>query len=209
MIKQIKKLILLGSPLILGILEIWHPIVLRNQNAFSSILPQVDWWLTLHLIQLPLFGLLAMAVILLVSDLQGWAATLSRIGIGFFVVFYTSLDSITGIASGILIRNAQALSPELQALVAQQVNIFFSDPIVGGGTFSLIFLLGSGGWVVSLIATAIALAQVGVDHWSVVFLILAAISFGISHVWPTGPLGLMFFFFGVYGIDLPIQSKKS
>ncbi|MDY7016108.1 MAG: hypothetical protein SVX43_21430, partial [Cyanobacteriota bacterium] len=93
----LQQLVIVLSPLTLGILEIWHPVGVPNKSAFESILPQVDWWLTLHLLQVPLFGLMALAVFLMVNNLQGWAARISRGGIAFFVVFYTALDAITGI----------------------------------------------------------------------------------------------------------------
>ena len=85
----LRQLVMLLTPLILGILEIWHPVGVPGKSAFESILPKADWWVTLHILQLPLFGLMALAVFLMVKNLEGWAATISRIGIAFFVIFYT------------------------------------------------------------------------------------------------------------------------
>lgn len=197
-----EKILLVGSPLILGILEIWHPVGSPNKTAFEAILPQVDWWLTLHLLQLPLFGLMALAVLLLVRELQGFAAKISRIGIAFFLVFYTALDSVTGIASGILIRSVEHSSPNTQAFVAKQVNLLFFDPIVGGSTFSAIGVLGAGGWLIGVTAAAIALARVGVSRFAVGLLIFAAVFFGISHTPPLGSLGLACFFVATTIISL-------
>jgi hypothetical protein len=197
----LRQLVIILSPLTLGILEIWHPVGVPNKSVFESIQPQVDWWLTLHLLQVPLFGLMALAVFLMVNNLQGWAARISRGGIAFFVVFYTALDAITGIAGGALIRSARNLPPDVQSFVSQQVNLLFFDPIIGGSTLSLVGILGAGGWFVGVTAAALALAQINVDRLSVVLLILAAILFGISHTPPTGPLGLMFFFLAVVRIN--------
>ena len=190
----LRQLVVIGSPLTLGILELWHPVGLPNKTAFESILPQVDWWIVLHILQLPLFGLLALAVVLLVNNLQGWAARISRIGMAFFIVFYPTLDSITGIAGGLLIRSAKELPPNVQTFVARQVNIFLADPIVGGATFSLVGVLGALGWVVGVSAAAIALRRVGVPRLPVVLLILSGVFFGLSHTPPTGPLGMGCFF---------------
>ncbi|QLE54806.1 hypothetical protein [Nostoc sp. TCL26-01] len=197
----LRQLVIVLSPLILGILEIWHPLGVPSKSAFDSILPQVDWWLTLHLLQVPLFGLVALAVFLMVKYLRGLAARISRMGMAFFIVFYTSLDAITGIAGGMLIRSARNLPPNVQSFVSQQVNLLFFDPIIGGSTLSVIGILGAGGWLVGVTAAAIALAQVGVDRLSVILLMLAAILFSLSHTPPTGPLGLMFFFLAVVRID--------
>jgi hypothetical protein len=214
--KFLKQLIIILTPLILGILEMWHPVGVKGKSAYEVILPQVDWWLTLHLLQLPLFGLMALAVLLMVSPCHGWAAKISRIGIGFFIVFYTALDAITGVAGGILIRSARDLPIDVQAFVAKQVNLLFFDPIIGGSTASLVGLLGAGGWLVGVTAAAIALAQIGVDRLSIILLLLSAVLFGLSHTPPTGPLGLILFFLAVIRIDpktwhpsttAPIDSK--
>ena len=197
-----KQLFIICAPLALGILEIWHPVGEPGQTAFEAISPQVDWWLKIHLLQLPLFGLIALAVILLVSNLQGRAAIFSRIGIAFFIVFYTALDSITGIASGLLIRSAQELPSEVQAFVAKQVDLFFFDPIVGGSTLSLVGGLGALGWLVGVSSAAIALRQVGISRLPAVLLIFSGVFFGLSHTPPTGPLGMGCFFLAVVLIGI-------
>ena len=196
-----RQLVIILSPLTLGILEIWHPVGVPGKTAFESILPQVDWWLTLHLLQVPLFGLLALAVFLMVNNLRGWTARISRIGMAFFVVFYTALDAITGIAGGTLISSARNLPPDVQSFVSKQVNLLFFDPVIGGSTLSVVGILGAGGWLVGVTAAAITLAQINVDRLSVILLILAAILFALSHTPPTGPLGLFFFFLAVVRIN--------
>ncbi|GBF82730.1 hypothetical protein [Aphanothece sacrum] len=204
-----QRVIILGTPLTLGILEMWHPVGLPNKTPFESVLPKVDWWITLHLLQLPLFGLLGLAVILLVHNLHGWAATLSRIGIAFFIVFYVALDSIMGIAGGLLIRSARDLSPNIQIFAANQFNLLLFEPIIGGSTFSLLGILGGGGWAIGVIAAAIALRRSGVPLLSFVFLLASAILFGLAHVPPTGPLGLACFFIAVVRIDPFLWGDKN
>lgn len=202
-----KNLVIYSTPLMLGLLEIYHPVWSMNQTIYEGILPQLDLWLDIHLLQVPLFGLMALAVLLLIGNLEGLAVTVSRIGIGCFVCFYIALDSIAGISSGILIQQAQDLPVNIQKIVAQQVHLFFVDPMVGGGTFSLFYLLGGGGWLVGVIMAAIALARVGVDRLTVIFLILAGVLFALSHAPPTGPLGMMFFFLAVVRIDPHVWNK--
>ncbi|MGK7945719.1 MAG: hypothetical protein AB4058_14750 [Microcystaceae cyanobacterium] len=204
----LQRIIIVGTPLTLGLLEIWHPVGLPGKTPYESILPKVDWWLMLHLLQLPLFGLLGLAVIILVNNLQGRAATISRIGIGFFIVFYTALDSIMGIAGGLLIRSARDLSPNVQIFASQQFNVLLLDPIVGGSTFSVIGILGGGGWAIGVIAAAIALAYDGASRFSIVLLIASGILFGISHVPPLGPLGMACFLIAVASIEPRFWARK-
>ena len=63
----LRRLVLLGTPLVLGILEIWHPTPSGTESTFDVIVDNADWWFTLHVLQLPLFGLMALAVYLLVD----------------------------------------------------------------------------------------------------------------------------------------------
>jgi hypothetical protein len=155
----LRRLVILGTPLVLAFIELWHPRF--PQQVFQILSHRIDLWLGIHLLQLPLFGLLALAVYLLVKDLQGVAASVSRVAMWFFVVFYTAFDAVVGIATGILIRNTQNLSPERQAIAAQIVEEFFYNPIVGD--ISVISVLGSLGWIVGVIAAAIALTLVGCE----------------------------------------------
>jgi hypothetical protein len=74
----LRRLVLLGTPLVLGILEIWYPTPSGTESTFEVIANNADWWFTLHVLQLPLFGLMALAVYLLVDGLHGWAAAISR-----------------------------------------------------------------------------------------------------------------------------------
>lgn len=189
---QLRRLVLLGTPLVLGTLEIWHPT--SNESPFNLIVDNATWWLTLHILQLPLFGLMGLAVYLLVEGLHGWAATLSRIGAWFFVVFYIALDSILGIAGGVIARGARGLPADQQALIARELEEFAFDPIVGGGGLSLLGILGPLGWVAAAVGAAIALRGVGLPLGRTILIGLSAI-FAV-HSWPTGSLGLAFFFLG-------------
>ena len=205
---SLQRIIILGTPLALGLLEIWHPVGLPNKTPYESVLPKVDWWLTLHLLQLPLFGLLGLSVLLLVNNLRGWEVNLSRIGIALFVVFYCALDSIMGIAGGLLIRSARELSSSIQIFAEKQFNLLLFDPFVGGSTFSVIGILGGGGWAIGVIAAAIALGKAGAPRLSVVLLIASGILFGLAHVPPTGPLGMACFFIAVAIIDPRLWSGE-
>ena len=203
-----KEMIIVFSPLILGIIEFFHPVGSSNQTPFQAIAPQVNLWITIHVLQIPLFGLMALSLILMTQNLRGRAVTISKIGVGFFIIFYPVIDSIAGIAGGLLIQNAAKLSPSAQAFMSKQINVLFFDPIVGGSTFSLFAVLGTLGWLVAVLGAAWALLKASVSRVAVIFLFLAAIFFGLSHVPPTGPLGLGCFFIAVMIIDFPVLDKK-
>ncbi|MBE9167145.1 hypothetical protein IQ238_06230 [Pleurocapsales cyanobacterium LEGE 06147] len=199
----LRRPIVLGTPLALGILELWHPRYFPR--VFFDLLPRVEQWLTVHLLQLPLFGLLALAVYLLINGLSGLAATISRIALWFFIVFYTALDAIAGIATGILIRNASELPPDQQAIIARAVQALFFNPIAGG-YISVISIIGLFGWIIAVFAAAIALYRAGAPRLPVILLALSFI-FGV-HPRPTGPLGMAFFFVAAVWLELVWQRSS-
>ena len=192
-----RRLILLGTPLTLGLLELWHPVPVPG-SRYETIARYNDWWLILHMLQLPLFGLMALAVVVLVAGMRGRSAAIAGVGMCFFAVFYTAFDAITGVASGILVRGAQGLAPEQQALVARQIEALFpsagSDPAI-----IAIAALGVLGWVVGVIAAAVALARAGAPRSAAILLGLAVIF--AMHAPPTGPLGLACFFLAASWIE--------
>jgi len=71
-----RRLVLLGVPLLLGILELGHPALLPGDPVVATIGPIATWWTTLHVLQVPLFALLGFAVIILVRDIDNQAATM-------------------------------------------------------------------------------------------------------------------------------------
>jgi hypothetical protein len=181
-----RRLVVIGTPLVLGALEIFHP--MPGENFIADLHPHVGWWLILHVLQLPLFGLMALAVATLLSQAQarGVAAGVSRIALGGFAVFYIAFDSLAGVAAGLVAAYASALPVDQQdALLPLIIDLNFSPLALG------INALGALGWVTAVIAAAIALWQRGVARDPAILLGLSAI-FAL-HTPPTGPLGLLFF----------------
>jgi hypothetical protein len=64
----IRRIIVLGTPLVIAILNLFHP-------SNMAIRPNLAWWLTLHILNLPLFALLGLAAILLLDGKLGLVAT--------------------------------------------------------------------------------------------------------------------------------------
>jgi hypothetical protein len=103
----LRRVVLLGSPLALAILEIFHP----NPTSVAEAVEQGAWFMWFHIIQVPLIGLIALAVYLLTEGLEGRAVMVSRWAIGVFAVFFSAYDAAAGIATGYALRNAQG-SPQ-------------------------------------------------------------------------------------------------
>lgn len=195
-----RRLVLLGTPLTLALLETFHPRSSGQMPAFDSLLPRADWWLTLHLLQLPLFGLIALAVYLLVNGLRGPAATISRTAIALFLVFFSAYDAIAGITTGILLRDARGLTADQQDVIRQAIERLLSSPFTGNVSAAVIavFALGALGWIVAVIAAAVALDRAGAPSPSVIFIALSL--FG-PHNFPFGTIAMAFFFLGAAWLE--------
>jgi hypothetical protein len=189
----LRRLVLLGTPLALAILEIFHP---RPSGVADSV-EQGGWFMWFHIIQLPLTGLIALAVYLLTQGLEGRAVRVSRWAIGVFAVFFSAYDAAAGIATGYALRNAQGLSAGAQEAI--------HEAVIDMPGLSLIFglsIVGTGAWVVALIAAAMALRHAGASRGPFVLLILAGVFLMGGHPSPGGTLAFGCFFVATAWLEI-------
>ena len=182
----LRRLVLLGTPLALALLEIFHP---EQPSGASGAVEQGAWFMWFHIIQVPLIGFIALAVYLLTEGIEGRAVNVSRWAIGVFAVFFSAYDAAAGIGTGYALRSAQGLSAEGQAAVYEVVK---NLPL-----FSLPFglsVVGSLAWVVATVAAAIALRRAGASRGPFVLLILAGVFLMGGHPYPAGTLAFGCFF---------------
>ena len=182
----LRRVLLLGAPFALAILEVFHP---ERPSSASEAVEQGVWFMWFHFIQVPLIGLIALAVYLLTDGLEGRAVSVSRWAIGVFAVFFSAYDAAAGIGTGYALRNAQGLSAGAQEAIYEAVK---DMPVV-----SLIFglsVVGSLAWAVSLVAAAVALRRSGASLGPFILLILAGVFLLGGHPYPAGTLAFGSFF---------------
>ena len=195
----LRRLVLLGTPLAFATLEIFHP----QPSGVRESVERGGWLMLFHIIQVPLTGLIALAVCLLTDGLQGRAVMVSRWAIGVFAVFFSAYDTTAGIATGYAMRNAQGLSAVAQEAV--------HEAVIDMPGLSLIFglsIVGTGGWVVALIAAAIALRRAGASRGSFIFLILAGVFLMGGHTFPFGTLAFGCFFLATAWLTSASQPSR-
>jgi hypothetical protein len=189
----LRRVVLLGTPLALAILEIFHP----QPSGVADAVEQGGWFMWFHIIQVPLIGLIALAVYLLTEGLEGRAVRVSRWAIAVFAVFFSAYDAAAGIATGYALRNAQGLPAGVQAAV--------HEAVIDMPGLSLIFglsIVGTGAWVVALIAAAIALRRAGAPRGPFILLILAGVLLMGGHPFPGGTLAFGSFFLATAWLEL-------
>lgn len=160
------------TPLLLFVLEFFHTRDL-SPTVFQALAPVVGRWLTVHVLQLILFSLMGLAVYLLIEEERGLAATVSRVSIGLFVVFYGAFDALAGIATGVLVRSGLGLPRVEQADVETATQALFEAAEFG--SLAIFKVIGELGWFVGILAAVVALSGTGRLRLSLAVLAFAAL----------------------------------
>ncbi len=193
--EMLRRIILLGTPLILGVLELGHPL-LDHVNPIKMLAPISTWWIVLHLLLIPLFALMGYAIFILIWDINSPSATLCRYTTVIYISFAIGYDALVGLASGVLANNASTLTNAQQSILLEAMHQFYISPAI---TVSGYILVISG--IVSICAAAWALYHAGVALIPVIVL-LGTVLTAYSHALPFGPLGSACFFVAALWIEL-------
>jgi hypothetical protein len=144
-----RQLVIFGAPVLVGALNLMHPVI--APPIYPKLEMQVHSWIHLHVLNLFLFALLGLAAYLLVRDLPGSAATISRVAIAIFVPLYAAFDTLAGIGTGILVKHARGLSGDELAQAKRLIDAWWGSKII----FS-IAVAGSVAWVIAMLAATVA-----------------------------------------------------
>jgi hypothetical protein len=155
-----RRLLILSTPLALGLLETLHPVIRDARTAYQVLNHQVGWWIALQLLQIALAGLLALLVLRLLAERHGPAATLSRIGLTIFLLCSLAYEGVMGIGTGLLVAHANALAQAARACLVSQSSIveeiatYYGSPIGTG-----LVVLGGLVWIGAALAAMRALSN--------------------------------------------------
>lgn len=179
---------LLGVPLAWAVLLWFHPSVAPD-DVYGSLRDQVVTYQIVHTGTLVFIGLIGVALYLLVRDLPGRAARISRLAIGPFVLFYGVWEAVIGLATGALVQHANDVPADERPAVSDAIQSLQENIVVG--EFSAAAIVGALAWAVAVIAAAVAYRRVGAPVIVSVLLGLSLVV--ISHPPPIGPIGLLCF----------------
>lgn len=184
-------LLLVVVPLVLASIEIFHPAHLHT-HVFGTLDVHAKQWLFIHYIQSFLFGLMAVALYYWTRKDRSFLVWVIRFFIFIFLITYTVMDAVAGIAVGRLLSYPATYNVDSEC-VRSVVQYLFNDPIVGG-IGSVYSLTGSLTWLIAVFLTVILLA---IRSWSsyfaqilpaLILLTISGISLYISHANPYGPI---------------------
>jgi hypothetical protein len=155
-----RRLLLLGTPVVLASLMIVHQLIDQFERPVA--------FLTFHLLLLPLFALMGVAIWVLLDGVGGAVAWAARVAAFLFLVGYVALDAISGIAaSAILASGAPWSSEATRALFAS-----------GPAAPTTVAVLA---WRVSVVLAAWALYRAGRPVAPLVLLVASTIWLNQNH----------------------------
>jgi hypothetical protein len=191
----VRRAVLFGVPFLYIVLGLLH-------TANPELGDETALFIALHYAQLFLIGGLAFMFWLLVDGLDGRAAGAARALILPFVIVYTAVDAVLGIAWGIVVQKANELPVADQAAAGRLIDKLMDDPEPVG----LIFYFGAG-----LLFLAVVLAVVAARRWTapapaLVLMTIGALVFVLGHARPMGPIGMAFFLAGIVWLELRPRS---
>ncbi len=166
MSKRMQQVLLMGPPILVGCLNLTHPLV--NPPVYSAIVDHLSWWITLHILNLVLFPALGLAGYLLVRDVHNRASALTKLALILFVPIYTGFDALAGIGTGILVKNAKQMAPDDLATVERFIDAYWNSCWIYA-----VAAVGSIAWVIAMLSAAVAFTDA--DRRSAVALVAVLI----------------------------------
>ena len=178
----------IGVPLAWAVLLWFHPDVDRN-HVYADLRDEVVAYQVVHVGTLVFIGLIGLVVYLLVRDLPGRAARISRLAIGPFVLVYGAYEAVIGLAVGALVEHGNDLPVRQRPAVADAIQSLADNVIVGDP--GVLASVGALAWIVAVLAAAVAYRRVGAPLVATVLLGLSLVV--VSHPPPIGSIGLLCF----------------
>lgn len=172
---------LIAAPLGWAVLLAFHGAP-DPDDIYGSLRDEATRFIVVHLGSIAFIALMGEALYLLLRNVPGRAAQISRLAIVPFVALYAAGDAIAGLATGVLVKDANDGADTAGGAQALWDNFITGD---------LLFWLGGTAWIIAAIAAAVAFRQAGARTAVVVLVGLSAIV--AFHPPPPGPIGLLCF----------------
>jgi hypothetical protein len=192
-----RVLIVFGTPIAFAITGFLHLVADGDvPDIYSGLKGHAGLWIAIHVVQLLLILLLAVAVYWLTEGLTSTAARVSRVALLPYLVFYSAFDAVVGLSNGLVVKYGSELPPAEQAVlrgVSDALANLIHQPVP-----LTIYLVGTLSWAVAVIAAAVALSQAGARRAATIPLGLAGAIGAIDHAAPFGPVAMLLFIIAAF-----------
>jgi hypothetical protein len=186
----LRRAVLFGVPLLYVVLGLLH-----TENPELG--DETGLFIGLHVAQLFLIGGLAYMLWLLVEGLDSRAATVARALILPFVILYTALDAVLGIAWGIVAAKANELPVADQPAAGRLIDALLEPEPLG-----YILYFGAGLLWLAVALTVVTALGKSAPRPALVLIAIGASAFALGHAQPVGPIGMTLFLAGVAWLEL-------
>jgi hypothetical protein len=190
-------LIVFGTPIAFAITGVLHLVGDGDApDIYSGLKGHAGLWIAIHVVQLLLILLLAVAVYWLTEGLTSTAARISRVALLPYLVFYSAFDAVVGLSNGLVVMYGSELPPAEQAVltgVSDALANLIHQPVP-----LTIYLIGTLSWAVAVIAAAVGLSQAGARRIATIPLGLAGVVGAIDHAAPFGPVAMLLFIIAAF-----------
>jgi len=191
----LRMLVVFGTPVAFATTGLLHLVpwpVGSELEIYTKLRDHATLWITIHVVQLLLILLLAVALYWLTDGLTNIAARVSRIALLPYLVFYSAFDSLVGLSRGLVAHYGSQLSSAQQAVLPGVIDALassWSQPFSPAVPFT-IGLIATLAWAVAVVAAAVALHQAGAPWTATIPLGLAGVIGAIDHAAPYGPIAM-------------------
>lgn len=179
-----RRALLVGAPAIWVGVALAHPMG-ELGTIYEDLHDQVDVWMSVHLLQLVLAVGLGSALWLAVRGHPGTSATLTRLAVPVYLVFFAAFDAVAGIATGLALHHATTLEGAERAGAVSTLeyladNRFASD-------FSPVWALGETALLVAIVGAALTFRRAGATRATWVLAMVGVLS--VMHSGPPAAIG--------------------
>ncbi len=190
-------LVVFGTPIAFAIAGFLHLVSDGDApDIYSGLRDYAGLWIAIHVVQLLLILLLAVAIYWLTEGLTSTAARISRVALLPYLVFYSAFDAVVGLSNGLVVKYGSQLPPAEQAVLARVSDALAE--LVHQPVPLTIYLIGTLSWAVAVIAAAVALSQAGASRTATIPLGLAGIIGAVDHAPPFGPVAMLLFIIAAF-----------
>jgi hypothetical protein len=162
-----RQALLLGTPLVVGVLALIRPGVSGPPGVFSQMRADTGLWLAISFLLLPLLGLLAIAGYTLMAGMAGRAALVSRWAFCAFGVFAVATTALLGIGTGVLAAYGQGRPSAAHPAVSATLDALWQSRLV-----LVIAFIAAAAWWLAVTTAVLALTRPAVSAQLVSLLVV-------------------------------------